>query len=199
LTSIEIAFLCAIFALYLSECLHWVGSSEQAFTRLSAREWKTWRIEPLSFTLAGRTPVLAAPFLLRPGFVRTPLTNVDPDRTLRKVARRLDRMVLLLTLCRVQAVLLLIYLPLLIVLHRLASVWPVFLSALLVVHVALSIIAIQALRRSKATSWLTAAGSIALNPLGATRALDLLAQNFFDADQKDGQNSHRKPIASSPH
>lgn len=183
MTSIEVAFLCAIFALYLSECLHWVGSSEQAFTRLSARQWKTWRIDPLSFTLAGRKPVLAAPFLLRPGFIRTLLTDADADRTLRKVGRRLDRMVLLLTLCRAQAVLLLVYLPLLIVLHRLAAGWPIFLSVLLAVHVALSVIAIRTLRHSKAISWLTAAGSIALNPVGATRALDLLAQHLFDAER----------------
>jgi hypothetical protein len=182
-TSIETAFLCAIFALYLSECLYWVGPGEQAFTRLAARQWKVWRIEPLSFTLAGRIPVLADPLLLRPGFIRTPLTEADADeRTLRKVARRLNRMVLLLTLCRAQAVLLLVYLPLLIVFHRLTAVWPVFLCVLLAVHVSLSAIAIQALRRSKAITWLTAAGSIALNPLGAIRALDLLSQHFFDQE-----------------
>ena len=193
MTSIETAFLCAIFALYLSECLYWVGRSEQAFTRLAAQQWKVWRIAPLSFTLAGRTPVLADPLLLRPGFIRTPLTEGDPDeRTLRKVARRLDRMVLLLTLCRAQALLLLVYLPLLVVFHRLTAVWPIFLSVLLAVHVSLSTIAIQALRRSKAITWLTAAGSIALNPLGATRALDLLSQHFFD-------ESRRRCIARSPH
>jgi hypothetical protein len=193
LTTIDIAFLCAIFALYLSDCIYWVEPGEQAFTRLPAQQWKAWRIEPLSFTLANRTPIVAAPFLLRPGFIRTPLTDAVNERTLRKVARRLDRMILLLTLCRAQAFLLLIYLPLLIVLHRLTAIWPLFLGVLMAVHIPLSIIAIQALRASKAISWLTAASSIALNPLGATRAFDAISQAFFDQETKPAPNARRPP------
>ncbi len=184
MTSIEIAFLCAIFVLYLSYCIHWVGHNEQAFTRVSATEWKAWKIEPLSFTLAGKMPVIAAPFLIRPGFIRLPQTEALPDeRALHKIAKRLDRMYFLLTLCRAQAFLLLVYLPLLIVLHRLSELWPIFVAILFIVHASLSFLAVSALRRSKAVSWLTAATSIVLNPLGATIALDAISQAFFHQEQ----------------
>jgi hypothetical protein len=192
-TVTETAFLCAIYALYASDCIYWLRPGEQGLTRASADGWNSHTIDSLSFTLAARRPLIVAPFLIRPAFVRTTLTTGEPSpRTLRKVARRLDRLHLLLTLCRCQAFLLLVYLPLLLVLHRLVAVWPLLLALLLVTHIALSAVAIRALRSANAVSWFTAASSIALNPLGATRALDILSQAFFDQEQAATPRTRRK-------
>lgn|GEM_PF-2619357 len=194
MTVTETAFLCAIYALYASDCIYWLRPGEQCLTRAPGDGWTPHTISPLSFTLAGRRPLIAAPFLIRPAFIRTTLAAGDPSpRTLRKIARRLDRLYLLLTLCRCQAFLLLIYLPLLLVLHRLVAVWPLMLSFLLVTHIALSAIAIRALRSANAASLLTSATSIALNPLGATRALDILSQAFFDQEAAHKPAVRRRP------
>jgi hypothetical protein len=183
MTHIETVFLCALFVLYVYDCVFWLAPDEQAFTRTAGHGWKTWRREPMSFTLLGRTPVLAAPLLVRPGFIRARgASTKDSERILHKVGRRLYALELLLVLCRTQAILLLIYLPALILLHRLDALWPYFLGVVLFVHILLCFFAIRALRRTQLDSWRTAATSIALNPLGATRAFDVISQALFDRE-----------------
>jgi hypothetical protein len=180
-TYIETAFLCALFVMYLYDCVYWLAPDEQAFTRTSGDGWKTWQREPMSFTLLGRTPVVAAPLLVRPGFIRARGTRTkDSERILRKVGRHLHSLELLLVLCRTQAILLLLYLPALILLHRLDALWPYFLGVVAFVHLLLCFFAVRALRRTKSGSWKTAATSIALNPLGATRSFDAISQALFD-------------------
>jgi hypothetical protein len=184
LTHIETIFLVAIFALYLSDCVFWLGPGEQAFTRTSRDEWKTWQRGAMSFTLLGRTPILVAPLLVHPGFIRIVPTGPPlHPRTLRNVTRRLNTLQFLLALCRTQAFLLLVYLPALIVLHRLVALWPYFLGLVLSLHAVLCVFAIRALRRSQSSSWRTAATSIVFNPLGATRVLDTISQAFFDHER----------------
>jgi hypothetical protein len=168
--------------MYLYDCVYWLAPDEQAFTRTPGDGWKTWQRGPMSFTLLGRTPVLAAPLLVRPGFIRVRCAK-DSERVLRKVGRRLNALELLLVLCRTQTILLLVYLPALILLHRLDALWPYFLGIVLFVHILLCILAIRPLRRSKSNSWRTAATSIALNPLGATRAFDAISQALFDHEK----------------
>jgi hypothetical protein len=192
LTNTETAFLCAIYGLYLSDCIHWLGRGDIAFTRLPGRHWKVSTVEPLSFTLAGRRPLVVAPLLGRPGFIRCPAAVKPSPRDLRLVSRRLDRLDLLLTLCRLQAFLLLVNLPMLLFLHRLVAVWPMFLGLLLLLHIALCSLAICALRSANAQTWRTTAVSIALNPLGATRVFDALSQAFFDQ-----QHAHRPRSSKS--
>ena len=167
--------------MYLYDCVYWLAPDEQAFTRTSRDGWKTWQREAMSFTLLGRIPVLAAPLLIHPGFIRLRgASTKGPDRILRKVGRRLQALDLLLVLCRTQAILLLVYLPALLLLHRLDALWPYFLAIVLVIHLLLCLLAIGVLRRLKVTSWRTAATSIVLNPLGATRAFDAISQALFD-------------------
>jgi len=167
--------------MYLYDCVYWLAPGEQAFTRTSGNGWKTWQRGPMSFTLLGHTPVLAAPLLLHPGFIRLRGTSTkDPARILLKVSRRLNALELLLVLCRTQAILLLVYLPALLLLHRLDALWPYLLGIVLAVHVLLCVFAIGALRRLKSSAWRTAAMSIAFNPLGATRAFDAISQALFD-------------------
>jgi hypothetical protein len=183
LTHIETLFLCAIFALYLSDCVYWLGPDEQAFTRTSRDDWKTWQRGAMTFTLLGRAPILVAPLLVYPGFIRMRADAALHPRTLRKVTRRLNAMQFLLAICRTQAFLLLVYLPALIVFHRLITLWPYFLGLVLLMHGVLCFFAGRALRRSKSASWRTAAGSIVFNPLGATRVLDTISQALFDQER----------------
>jgi hypothetical protein len=182
-THIETIFLCALFVMYLYDCVYWLAPDEQAFTRTAGDGWKTWQRQPMSFTLLGRTPVVAAPLLVRPGFIRARgASTKDSERILRKVSRRLYALELLLVLCRTQAVLLLLYLPALILLHRLEALWPYFLGVVLFIHILLCFFAIRALRHSQSNTWRTAATSIALNPLGATRVFDTISQALFDRE-----------------
>jgi len=177
-------FLCALFIMYLYDCVYWLGPDEQAFTRTSSDGWKTWQRGPMSFTLLGRIPVVAAPLLVHPGFIR--LRGADAansQRILRKVGRRLNALELLLVLCRTQAILLLVYLPALILLHRLEALWPYFLGVVLLLHTLLCVFAVRVLRRSKSGSWRTMVSSIALNPLGATRVFDAISQALFDHER----------------
>lgn len=178
MSSIEKLFLAVLYGLYLYDCVFWIAPGQQSYTRVSASEWKQWQREPLSFTLLGRLPVLSSPFLINPGFVR--VTAAATARSLRMLAKRLNALYALLTLCRLQAFLLLVYTPVLLVLHRLASLWPWLLGSLMLSHVSLCYFAIRALRSAKPDAWLTPAASLLFNPLGATRAFDLIAQAYFD-------------------
>lgn len=184
MTHIETVFLCALFVMYLYDCVYWFAPDEQAFTRTSRDGWKTWQREPMSFTLLGRIPVLAGPLLVHPGFIRVRgISTKDSQRILRKVSRRLNALKLLLVLCRTQTILLLVYLPALILLHQLDALWHYFLGMVLLLHTLLCFFATRVLRRSKSSSWRTAATSIALNPLGATRAFDAISQALFDHEK----------------
>jgi hypothetical protein len=183
-THIETAFLCALFVMYLYDCVYWLAPDDQAVTRTSSDGWKTWQRGPMSFTLLGRIHVVAAPLLVYPGFIRLRGSNAkDSERILRKVSRRLNALELLLVLCRTQAILLLVYLPALILLHRLDALWPYFLGVVLLLHTLLCFSAVRVLRRSKSSSWRTMVYSIALNPLGATRVFDAISQALFDHER----------------
>jgi hypothetical protein len=174
-------FMVCLFALYFLECLFWIRRDERAFTRSSDGLWKTCSVTPLSFTLLNRAPVLAAPLLLNPGFIRTSAApQTDEARLLRRVARRLNKLWLLLALCRMQAFILLVYLPAVIFLHRLGFLWRLFVGLVIVFHLAIFVLAVHELCRVKKRGIYTTALSLACNPLGATRTLDVLSQAFFD-------------------
>jgi hypothetical protein len=188
MTNIERALVGTLFALYLYECVFWLSLNQKGFTRTAGADWREWQIGPQSFTLAGRTPVLVSPLLARPGFIRS--AGAEPAaRILRRVGKRLDALRLLSLLCRGQAFLMLVGVPVFIFLHLLAPFWPYLLALLLPIHLVLCISVIRVLRRNKTASLYSLVTSIVLNPLGATRALDIISQHFFEEEQKKSSGS----------
>lgn len=165
--------------MYAMECLHWLAPGEHACTR-SGSGWQAHEVTPRTFTLLGRAPVWADPLLLHPGFIRT---NLPPDardpRQLRRVTRTLDRPWLLLSVCRMQAFVLLIYVPTIILLHRLSALWPVVLTIVLSLHLLSLTLAVVELRRTRTSSLFSHSLQLALNPLGCVRIFDTLAQLRF--------------------
>lgn len=169
--------LAAVYGVYLLDCLVWLKPGDTAITR-DAKGWRTHTVAPLSFTLAGHQPLFADPFLIRPGIIR-PSAAATP-RVLQRVAHRLDRQWILLFLCRAQAVVLLVYLPLLLWMHRLIAAWPVYLGMLLLLHVLICIFAARALRTASAAKRGTTIASLAVNPVGATRIFTPLTQALYE-------------------
>ena len=168
-------------AFYLMECVFWLREDQRGFTRSSKRAWRKNSVTPLSFTLLGRRPLVVDPLFLRPGFVRTGASvGKDEDRALRRVAHRLDRLWFLLDLCRLQALTLLVYLPAIMFLHRLELLWRFELGLVGATHAAISALAICELRRVKKRGMMTAAVSLICNPLGTTRAMEILSQALFE-------------------
>lgn len=173
--------LAAVYAVYLLDCLVWLEPGKTGMTR-TGQGWREHTVARLSFTLAGRRPLLVDPFLLRPGFVR-PDAPPTP-RVLQRVSRRMEAQWLLLLLCRCQAVLLLVYLPLLLWLHRLIAVWPIYLAMLLLLHACICFFAARALRSAAAAHRGTTLASLVVNPVGATRILTVLSQALFEQARK---------------
>lgn len=185
MTFAEQTLTACLFALYLVECVFWLRPDQHGFTR-GKRGWQKHSVTALSFTLLNRYPVVADPLLLRGGFVRTVSAGTDEERMLRRVGRRLDRLWLLLDLCRLQAVTLLIYLPAIMFLHHLSFLWHLVLALVITIHVAICTLAIAELRQLKKPHMTTTALSLLCNPLGATRAMDVVGQALFDRYSTSG-------------
>lgn len=181
MTFVEKTLAACLFALYLMECIFWIRADQFGFTRSSRRAWQKHASTSMSFTLLNRRPLFADPLLLRPGFVRTTSVNpVQEARILLRVGRRLDRLWLLLDICRLQAFTLLVYLPTVMFLHRLDFLWRIVLGLVLVTHIAICTLSIRELRRLRKANFAAAAFSLLCNPLGATRAMDVLSQALFE-------------------
>lgn len=177
MTHAELTLLAAVYFVYLVDCLVWLKPGETAYTR-TASGWRAHTVERLSFTLAGRRPILADPLLLCPGFLR-PSTTPSP-RTLSRITHRLNTQWMLLLLCRAQAILLLLYLPLLLWMHRLVAAWPFYIGMLLLLHILICIMAARALRSASAANRGTIIASLVVNPVGATRIFTPLSQSLCD-------------------
>jgi hypothetical protein len=187
LTRIESELLIALAFLYVNECVYWIESHEQAFTR-SSRNWKSHDTGPLTFTLLNRVPVLVDPLILRPGFVRKRyvggIVSGNLEHVLGKVGRRLDELWLLEMQCRFQAMLLLLFLPWIIWTHRLTVLWQPIGLLLLISHILLMVSYGLALRRHAPKRVISIAAPVLFNPLGATRLLDAISQVLFDEELK---------------
>ena len=174
----------ALYGMYVLECLHWLAPGEHAYTR-SRSGWNAHEVTPRTFTLQGRAPVWADPLLLHPGFIRTDAPpNARDPRQLRLVTRTLDRPWLLLSLCRTQAFVLLIYVPIIIVRHLLSALWPVVLALVLGLHLLSLTFAVVELRRTRTSTLFSQPLQLALNPLGCVRIFDILAQLRFSQIQR---------------
>jgi hypothetical protein len=181
LTVAERTLIACLIALYFTECVFWLRRDQQGFTRSSGSAWKKHVVTLMSFTLLHRRPVVVDPLLRRAGFVRTaPGGTIRDERVLRRVGRRLDRLWFLLDLCRLQALTLLVYVPVVMLLHRLELLWRVVLGLVITIHVAITVLAIRELRRARKANVMTTALSLLCNPLGATRAMDVLSQALFE-------------------
>ena len=188
MTQIEVELLGALFLIYAYECVHWIGPEAEAFTWASATEWKRHQRGPLSFTLLNKTPLLVDPFLILPGYIRRqaqPSLSM-PEHALQKVAKRLNALWLLEMQCRIQAMLLLLFLPWVIWSQRLTTVWPSLTIALVASHLLLMISFLFALRRYSWSRRLSIAAPFFLNPLGATRLLEVVSQVSFEEEIEQG-------------
>jgi hypothetical protein len=177
--------LAVLYLLYAMECIKWLAPGEQVFTRKSANGWAEHRPDEMSYKLLGRMPLLVDPLLFRPGFLRVkgsvPQARLR-ERALRRTAHRLNNLWITDLLCRLQAMLLLLYVPAVVALHRLSAMWPLLLGAILTNHVLLMVAFYIALRRFGCSRMLAAIGPLLLNPLGATRAMEALSQVIFDRE-----------------
>ena len=186
MTTPETELLTALYLLYSSECVHWLKPNETAFTRSSSTGWKQHRTGPLSLTLLGRMPVLADPFLFRPGFIhRRSAEESRPQieiRALHKTALRLNALRLTRWQCRLQAIILLVDIPVVIWTDHLASLWPRLLVMLLTSHVLLIFSLWRDLRRYKPHGAFSVIAPMLLNPLGALRIMDILSQAIFERE-----------------
>jgi hypothetical protein len=181
LTFAEKTLTICLIALYFMECVFWLRPDQHGFVRTSRRTWKRHAVTPTSFTLLNRLPVVVDPFLLRAGFVRTVSAGtLSEERILRRIGYRLDRLWLLLDLCRLQTFTLLVYLPTVMLLHRLELLWRVVLGLIIVTHVAIAVLAICEIHRARKMNVVTTALSLLCNPLGATRAMDVVSQALFE-------------------
>jgi hypothetical protein len=180
MTAIESELLGTLIGLYAWECLFWIGPDRIAWSRAGGARWQAHRCTASSFTLLGRRPVLSDPLLIRPGVVRD-AADADAgrqDRALRRTERRLSPLWLLTVQCRWQAFLLLVLLPFLLYRGLLLPLWRPYSAVLLASHVLLIFsvaVAMQGLRNRRSVL-----APIVLNPLGATRVLDVLAEVWYE-------------------
>jgi hypothetical protein len=188
MTRIEVELLGALFLIYAYECVHWIGPEAEAFTRASATGWKRHQRGPLSFTLLNKTPLLVDPFLILPGYIQRQAepSPAIPECALQKVAARLNALWLLEMQCRIQAMLLLLFLPWVIWSERLTTVWPSLTVALFCSHLLLMISFLFALRRYPWKRRLSIAAPFFLNPLGSTRLLEVVSQVSFEEEIERG-------------
>jgi hypothetical protein len=194
MASIESEVLAALVLLYGFDCLHWLRADEEAFTR-SSTGWIRHCTTPQSFTLLRRKPLLADPLLIRPGFVRKKLEITAPANTialaLQRVSVRMNAIWWIEMQSRLQAIILLLYTPAVLLTHRLSQLWPVLLTALLASHVLLMVSFFVMLRRYKRTSIFTTVAPMLLNPLGATRIMETISQVLFDREIAGRRKSKR--------
>jgi hypothetical protein len=194
MASIESEVLAALFILYGFECLHWLRMDEEAFTH-SSTGWIRHCATPQSFTLLRRNPLLVDPFLIRPGFVRRKLDTAAPANTttfaLQRVSVRMNALWWIEMQSRLQAIILLLYIPAVLLTHRLSQLWPVLLTVLLSNHVLLMVSLFFVLYRYKRTSIFTTAAPMLLNPLGATRIMETISQILFDREIAGHRKSKR--------
>ena len=197
MTRIETELLAALFLIYAYDCVHWIGPEDRAFTRSSTRDWKSHQRGPLSFTLLGKTPLLVDPLLLFPGYIRIKSSSPAPDRALRKVSKQLNRLWITEMQCRIQAMLLLLFLPWIIWTHRLLYFWQELSAILLCSHLLLMLSFFLALRRNSIARPMSFAAPMLLNPLGATRLLEVLSQGIFDKETSSMKTSAAKTPAKT--
>lgn len=173
--------LAALFALYLYQCVYWIGPGELAFTRIRG-DWTLHRITPSSFTLVRHLPILSDPLLLRPGFLRAAAVNLNPqltDHALRRIALGLDKLWFARQQCRVQALLLLVVLPWLTWKHLLSWLYPEFCFVLLLSHSLILLTLTNELPRTRRVRWFSIAAPLLVNPFRATRLIDVIADLRF--------------------
>lgn len=178
----ELELLAALYILYFSECAHWVDASEVALTRAYGTDWKEWRVSAQSFTLLGRVLVTPSVFLIRPGLIRRARAlheNIGQE-ALRRISEALDELYFLRLQCQFQALLLLVVLPIILYLRLLSPMWPYFTGVLLVSHFLLIVSFLRVLRKRNLPAPYRITGPAIVNPLGATRALDHIAQLIFE-------------------
>ena len=181
MTVAEQTLTACLFVLYFMECTFWLRRDQHGFIRISKRGWKKHTVTPMSFTLLNRKPIVVDPLLFRAGFVRTSAAGTTgEERAFRRVGRRLDRLWLLMDLCRLQAFTLLVYLPTVMLLHRLELLWRVVLGLIIAIHIAVCVLGIRELHRLRKVHLATTALSLLCNPVGATRAMDVVSQALFE-------------------
>ncbi len=180
MTRPETELLTALYVLYANECVFWLKPGERAYTRDGAGSWKLWQIGAHSFTLRARAAAVSSPLLWRAAFLRRAAEAPDADsRALTRTARRLDGMSTLTWFCRLQAIVLLLYGPAIVLLHQMERLWPLLAGIILLNHAVLLAFLSRELRRYVPGRVLPALAPVLLNPVGALRSLDVLTPLVF--------------------
>lgn len=182
---VEAELLAALYVLYLHEAVFWVASKDRAWTRRADGGWTPHEAGAKSFTLLGHRPVPADLLLLRPGFLadregsaaEASALEAAGARARKRVARRLDSLKSLRTQCRLQGLLLLALLPWVLLRHAPPRVWFAYGATLALSHALLVFSIWELLPKDGARGRILA--PILLNPLGAVRVLDPLAELWY--------------------
>jgi hypothetical protein len=182
---VETELLAALYVLYLHEAVFWMAGKDRAWTRRADGGWTPHEAGAKSFTLLGHRPVPADLLLLRPGFLadrecfsaEAGASETASARARKRVARRLDSLKSLRTQCRLQGLLLLAVLPWVLLRHAPPRVWFAYGATLALSHALLVFSTWELLAKDGARGRVLA--PILLNPLGAVRVLDPLADLWY--------------------
>jgi hypothetical protein len=178
----EREILLVLYVLYLWDCIHWLSIEQVAFVRLSKR-WVRKQINPLSFTLLGRMPVLRNPIFTSPGLIISnelhECLDVPLDsKRLRKRILMVRRELFPLSVCAgISATYLLLILPTLLLIGLFAALWKILALTFLLLHllvIAEFYIAAREWREKAPKSFAEILIAICLNPLTAIRSADTL-------------------------
>lgn len=170
--------ICALlYAIYLSDCIHWLRRGEAVVTRGARGALKLTVNTGVGYLLLGRQPVLANPLDLRPGLAVAERSDGLLEGAEAHVKENWNEYASLVALGYFLFFTLLIFLPTLLLLHILDATWRivvlmlVFLWASVAIEFHLSARKLQATRNANYNKEFI---SVLLNPLLAIRAASLL-------------------------
>ena len=191
MTSIDFDLVLLIYVLYLYECVHWIKEDEIAYTRSYSGRWKRWEHTAVSFTLLNRLPCLVSLVPIAWGFisVHRKCSSEDDIRsrllTINQMVNRSHRSLHLAS--SIQAIVMLIVVPLIVGLQHLEHFWLPLLTLILISHGVTVMLFTRNLRRWKPDlqGMVVDLVPVCANPLAAIRSADILSRRMFEA-LKDG-------------
>ena len=187
---IEREFAVAIWVLYSIDCVHWLKPGESALVRRWGAGWKLQEHREEAFTLLGRMPVVVNPLDLRPGLVilRSGLGGAaDAREAGARVKKQLKGTGVLTAVAYIAAVNLLVLVPALLLKGWFEFLWKIPVALLVWTHVLLVsevVFRAKEWRRAEPGKFWPEFVAIALNPVGALRAGDLLSKRITPAEEK---------------
>ena len=173
-TSPETLLVGALWGTYLLACIHWVAPGQVAMVRASPGVWEPRTIQPASYTLLGRMPVLSNPLRTRANvvlFEQAKLVSI-PHHVWLEAEQKTEE---LSFVCSLQAVFLLVVVPWITLKGLLEFLWGPLLILLVGLHLAvLAEFWTATFNGQKRSGYPAALTAIAINPVGACRAAEVV-------------------------